>query len=66
MFPLVLHSPLIRGSVLLYLRSQKGGCYSTWDDLSCPFVAKGHLDISLYNKRDGFNFHKTILVKIAN
>ena len=29
--------PLIWGSVLLYLRSPKGGCYSTSDDLSLCF-----------------------------
>ena len=30
-------SPLILGSVLFYLRSTKGGCYSIWDDLSFSF-----------------------------
>ena len=35
MFPLVLHPPLFWGCVVLYLRSQKGGCCSISNDMSC-------------------------------
>ena len=39
MFPLVLQpTPFIWGSVFLCLRSPKGGCYSTSDDLSCSLT----------------------------
>ena len=39
MFPLVLYlpPPLFWGSVLLYMRSPKGGCCSIADDLTCSY-----------------------------
>ena len=38
MFPLVLWPLLILDSVLLYLRSPKGGCCLISDDLSCSYL----------------------------
>ena len=40
--------PLIRGSVLLYLQSPKGGCCSISDNLSCSF---NHLTVSFIQER---------------
>ena len=48
--------PLIRASVLLCLRSPKGGCYSTLNDLSCIFLfRKSQVHTCLPNLKSGYS-----------